>query len=53
MQSLKKFLADERGLESVEYAVLGALIVLAIILAVENLGKKLSSTFQTIDGKLP
>jgi len=52
MQSLKKFLTDERGLESVEYAVLGSLIVLAIVVAVGLLGTKISDAFTEIDNKI-
>ena len=44
---------SERGAAAVEYALLAALIALAIVVAVTALGLKISGVFNTITGKLP
>lgn len=38
LNQIKKFLADEQGLTIVEYAVAGAVITLAVIVAFNTLG---------------
>jgi pilus assembly protein Flp/PilA len=43
---------SERGVTAIEYGLLAALIALAIIVAVTLLGTNLSSTFNTIAGKV-
>ena len=48
MKKLMRFFKNEDGLESVEYAVLGSLIIIAIIATVMALGTSISATFQTI-----
>ncbi len=48
MEKLKRFMKDDEGLESVEYAVVGALIILAIIVAVTALGNGIAATFDSI-----
>ncbi len=53
MEKLMRFFKNEEGLESVEYAVLGALIIIAIIAAVTALGGGVSGTFDTITAVLP
>ena len=45
-------LDSERGVTAIEYGLLAALIALAIIVAVTLLGTNLSSTFNTIAGKV-
>ena len=45
MNTIKKFFADETGLELSEYAVAAAIIVAGLVLAFSNLGS-------TIKGKL-
>ena len=44
---------DERGATAVEYALMIALIAIAIITAVFSLGTKIKFTFQTIANALP
>lgn len=50
---IKKFIRGEEGLETVEYGVMAALIVLAAVVAITALGGKISSTFDTVATKLP
>jgi Flp pilus assembly pilin Flp len=38
-------LADRRGVTSVEYALIGSLIFIVIVLAVSRLGSNLQTTF--------
>ena len=47
---LKKFVYDEQGLETVEYAVMTALIVAALILAITTLSATISTRFDTVEG---
>ena len=42
---LKRFLADSRGLETVEYAIIAGLIVGACVLAVIALGQWVQNTY--------
>ncbi len=54
MNLLKRFLRDESGLELVEYAVMTALIVAALVTAITVLSGSISGRFgevkTTIDG---
>ena len=47
---IKRFISDERGLETVEYAVMTALIVLALVAAVGVLTAAISDRFGTVSG---
>ncbi len=47
------FLRDEEGLTTVEYAVAGALITVAVVAAFTTLGGSVSGTIGIIDGILP
>ncbi len=47
---LKKFILDEQGLETVEYAVMTALIVAAMILAITTLSGTISARFDSVEG---
>ena len=42
---LKRFVADERGLETVEYAVMTALIVAVLVTAIGTLSGAISTRF--------
>jgi len=53
LEHLKAFLRSEDGPTATEYAVLLALIVIAIIVAVATLGGKTRDTFQTVADHLP
>ncbi len=52
VEKLKGFLKDESGLTTVEYAVAGGLIALAVVLAFDNLGDTVKGVIQGIDGAL-
>lgn len=45
MRTIKRFVSDEEGLETIEYAVMTALIVGALILAIGALAVAVSSRF--------
>jgi Flp pilus assembly pilin Flp len=45
---IKNFITDEKGLETVEYAVMTALIVGAVIVAVGALVTAISGRFTTV-----
>ena len=47
---LKRFSSDESGLELVEYAVMTALIVGALVVAVGALTNAISTRFDTVEG---
>ena len=49
---IKRFLADEEGLTTVEYAVAGTLIALAVIAAFSQLGGTVGEGINSIDTKL-
>ena len=49
---LANLLRDETGATSIEYGLIAALIALAAISAVTNIGKNLSTTFNTVATKL-
>lgn len=44
--------ADETGATAIEYGLIAALIALAAISAMTNVGKNLSTTFNTVATKL-
>ena len=51
---LKKFASDERGMETVERAVLAALIVAGLIGVVAGIGTNVKAAFQKLqDGTKP
>jgi pilus assembly protein Flp/PilA len=52
MSIVTKFLKDESGATAIEYGLIAAGISVAIIAVVQGLGTKLSTTFETISGKL-
>ena len=49
MQSIKRFMSDERGLESVEYAIIGALIAAALVTAVVALRAAIIAKFGRLE----
>jgi pilus assembly protein Flp/PilA len=51
--SAKTFLQDEEAATAAEYGILAALVAVAIITAVTTFGTKLTTTFNTMSGKLP
>lgn len=51
-RKMMAFLRDEEGLTTVEYAIAGGLVGLAVVLAFTNLGKKVGQVIDSITGKL-
>jgi pilus assembly protein Flp/PilA len=49
---LMQLLKDETGATSIEYGLIATLIALAAISALTNIGKDLSTTFNTVATKL-
>jgi pilus assembly protein Flp/PilA len=49
---IKSFIKDESGATAIEYGLIAAGIAIAIITAVNGLGTKLSSNFDTISNSL-
>ncbi len=45
---IKRFVSDERGLETVEYAVMTALVVTALVTAIEFLTGAVSDRFDSV-----
>ena len=48
----KQFLRDESGATAIEYGLIAALIAVVIITAVTSVGTNLSTTFNTVAGKV-
>ena len=44
------FVKDEAGLETVEYAVMAGLILVATVTAISTLGGKITAAFNTLAG---
>jgi pilus assembly protein Flp/PilA len=49
---IKRFVKEESGATMVEYAILVALIAVAVIVTVSVLGQKIDATFQTVVNKM-
>jgi Flp pilus assembly pilin Flp len=47
---VKRFVAEEQGLETVEYAVLAALIIIAVVGAIATLGTAIKGQFTNVAG---
>jgi pilus assembly protein Flp/PilA len=52
LRLLKNLLSDETGATAIEYGLIAALIALAAISTITNVGRNLSTTFNTISTKL-
>ena len=52
MKFINKLLRDEAGATAIEYGLIAALIAVAAITAMQSLGNELSTTFNTVQGKL-
>lgn len=52
MENLKRFLQDERGLESVEYALVAGLVTVAVIAAVAILAGNITVAFLGLDNRI-
>ena len=49
MLKLKKFWSDEKGLETVEYAIIAGLIVVGVIATVGSIGTWVNAKFVALD----
>jgi len=52
MNAIKKFLQDEQGLTTVEYAIAGGLVGAAVIAAFIALGGEVNNVIEGITGEL-
>jgi len=52
MKFFNKLLRDEQGATAIEYGLIAALIAVAAIVAMGNLGDQLSDTFQQVSDEL-
>jgi pilus assembly protein Flp/PilA len=52
MSLITRFAKDESGATAIEYGLIAALVGVAIITAVTNLGTKLKGTFGNVSAKL-
>lgn len=50
--NIAAFLKDEEGLTTVEYAVAGTLIALAVVVAFRNLGETVNNSITAINSEL-
>ena len=50
--SIMKFLRDEEGLTTVEYAVAGALVAAAVVAAFQALGIQVTAVINTLTGAI-
>ena len=46
--SIKRFISDDRGMETVEWGVLAALIVGGLVIAIGAIGTNISARFLTL-----
>lgn len=53
MNFIKNFIAEEDGVTAIEYALIAALVGVAIVTATTGLGKQIADVFTKITGKLP
>ena len=52
VSGFKSFVRDEEGVTAIEYALIAALLAIAIITAVSTLGGKVSNTFTKVGNSL-
>lgn len=52
MKHLRNLSADKKGATAIEYGLIAALIAVAAITAMSNLGGQLSNTFNTVQGNM-
>lgn len=49
----RDFLRDDQGVSAIEYALLGSLIAMAIVLSVATLGDAVEALYELVASKLP
>jgi len=52
MQTIRKFIRDNKGATAIEYGLIAALIAVAAITAMSNLGNNLETTFNTVSDNM-
>lgn len=52
MEAIKRFLKEEEGLTTVEYAIAGGLVGAVVILNFQSLGEAVGNVIGYIDGEL-
>lgn len=52
MQTIRKFINNNKGATAIEYGLIAALIAVAAIGAMSSLGGKLTNTFNTVGNEL-
>ena len=52
MTIIRKLIRDRKGATAIEYGLIAALIAVAAITAMSNLGGQLSNTFNTVNGNM-
>ena len=53
MKAIERFLKDESGLETVEYAIILGIIVVATIGIISGIGLWVQGKFQAVNDQLP
>lgn len=53
MQIPRRFVADEAGVETMEYALVAALIVLVAVVAIATVGPKLQAFYEQLSAVIP
>jgi pilus assembly protein Flp/PilA len=49
---LRRLIEDSRGVTAIEYGLIAALIAVAAVVVMGTIGSNISSTFNTVAGKL-
>ena len=52
MQNIRNIIRNNKGATAIEYGLIAALIAVAAITAMGNLGTELSNTFNTVSNKM-
>jgi pilus assembly protein Flp/PilA len=52
MQILRKLFKSEKGATAIEYGLIAALIAVAAVVAMGNLGNTLENTFNRVDSEM-
>jgi len=53
MTKFLKLIKNEKGATAIEYGLIAALIAVAAIAAMQNIGTRLSTTFNNVSNHLP
>jgi pilus assembly protein Flp/PilA len=52
LRIIRKLIKNEAGATAIEYGLIAALVSVAAVVALENMGGSLNSIFTTVSGKL-